>query len=672
MIPRGTLRLRLALACAALAGAALAAASRLPAQEPGPPADSLADLDIEQLARIRISSASRRLEAAARATAAVFVITRDDIRRTGATTLPDALRLAPGLQTAAISARSWAITSRGFAEQSPNKLLVLLDGRAIYSPLFAGVFWDVQDLVLADVERIEVILGPGATLWGSNAVNGVINVITRPATDTRGGLLGIRGGTAQHLTATGRYGLDLGATGGLRVYGRFVDRAPSRLAGGDGGEDDWQQGQGGFRLDIDPTPNDRLTLQGDVYTASGGQVVTRAVPAPPFTEVLQDELDARGANLLGRWTHEFREAHELRLQVYFDRAIREIPTSFGRVAVNTLDLDLQHRFPLAARHDFLWGVGYRLNADTISGTFTTGLVPNARSTHLVTAFAQDEITLARDRWYFTLGAALERNDFSGAELQPNVRLLWTPGSRHTIWSSVSRAVRIPSRLDADVRVGAQVVPGTPPTLVRFDGNEEFDSEELIALELGWRAEPAPPVSLDLSVYYHWYDRLRSVSPLPVTLADGFGVQPFEVRNDLRGHAYGGTLAAIWRPASSVLLRGSYTFLAMGVSLDPSAAPGSTPNVNPGFNPRHQGALRSSIALPRGVELDASFRYVGELASPPISDYLQADARLGWALRPELTVALVGRDLLTPRHAEFPGLPQREIQRRAELQLEWRF
>jgi iron complex outermembrane recepter protein len=656
-----------------LCAAALAAALVPPlfAQEPAGADQPLADLDIEQLARIRVRSVSRRLEPAATAAAAIFVISRDDIRRSGASTLPEALRLAPGLQVARVTARDWSITSRGFAEQSPNKLLVLIDGRAVYSPLFAGVFWDVQDLAMEDVERIEVILGSGATLWGSNAVNGVINVITRPATESRGGLLGLRGGTAQHVTATGRYGFDLGHSGGMRVYGRFMDRAPSRVAG-EAGEDDWQQGQGGFRIDLNATARDRLTFQGDIYAGSGGLNVQRALPTAPFSETVLDELEASGGNVLGRWTHSLSEGHALEIQSYFDRSVREVPAAFGRVAVNILDVEVQHGFALGARHEFLWGAGYRLNADTISGTFTTTLVPAARSTHLITAFAQDQIALVDDRFHVTVGAKLERNDFSGVELQPNLRLLWTPGERHTAWAALSRAVRIPSRLDADIRFVAQVVPGTPPVLVRFEGDEEFDSEELIALEGGWRAELHRTFALDLSLYYNWYDRLRSVGPLPPVLEGGFGVQPLIVRNDLAGESWGGTLVASWRPAPRLLLRGSYTYLNMDVALEEDAPPGSIPNVNPGFNPEHQAMLRASVSLPRRVELDAIVRYVGELPNPPVSDYLEADARLGWTVQPNLSVGLVGRDLLSARHPEFSSAPQREIQRRAELQVEWRF
>ena len=632
----------------------------------------VADLDIEQLGRIRITSAARRPEPASRASAALFVITRDDIRRSGAVSLPEALRLAPGLQVARVTARDWSITARGFAEQSPNKLLVLVDGRAVYSPLFAGVFWDVQDVVLEDVDRIEVILGSGATLWGSNAVNGVINVITRPATDTRSRLVALRGGTADHLGATGRWGTGLGAAGALRVYGRYRDREGSRFGNGSEAEDDWRQGQGGFRLDFDASPRDRLTVQGDAYSGNGGQLIRRALLEPPFTETVDDELDADGANLLGRWTRRSGDRSELQVQAYFDHATRTVPSSFGRVAVDIADVELQHRVPLGRRHDVVWGVGYRLNRDSLSGTFPLRLEPGARTTHLATAFAQDEIELAASRWYLTLGAKLERNTFSGVELQPNLRVLWLPSPSHTVWSAVSRAVRIPSRLDTDISFIAQVVPTSPPLVLRFEGDEGFRSEELVSWEAGWRAHLHPTVSVDASLYYAWYDRLRSLrSMAPVTEGD-VTVQPVTIANDARGDAYGGTLALHWFPRRSIRVQASYTLLEMDVSLYDDAPPGSTANVSPGFNPEHQGAIRAALAFPRGVELDLALRYVGELPSPRIPDYLEADARLGWTIRPGLTVAVLGRDLLADRHPEFSSAPQREVPRRGEIQLEWRF
>jgi iron complex outermembrane recepter protein len=652
---------------------AVAAATRAAAQQPEREPD-LADLDIEELGRIRITSTSRRPEPASRAAAAVYVITREDIRRAGAGSLPEALRLAPGLQVARVTARDWSITSRGFAEQSPNKLLVLIDGRAVYSPLFAGVFWDVQDVPLEDVERIEVILGPGATLWGSNAVNGVINVVTRPAADSRGGLVSARAGTSDHLRATGRWGAAIGARSSLRAYGTFVDRAPSRLAGGGLGDDDWQQGQGGARLDWEPGDRDRVTLQGDLYGGSGGQLVTSAVLGPPFAETVDDELDTGGGNLLARWSRRLGETSDLQVQGYYDRAVRKVPSSFGRVAVDIADLELQHHFIPHPRHDLIWGVGYRLNSDTISSDFPITLLPPARTTHLVTGFVQDEIALSPERWYVTLGTKLEHNDFTGVEVQPNVRLLWRPDARHTAWSAVSRAVRIPSRLDADVRFVASVLPvTTPPTIVRFDGNEDFDSEEAITWEGGWRAQLLPAVSADLSLYYAWYDRLRSVTPLAPFVEDGVIVQPAQVDNDARGHAYGGTLTATWHPRPALRLVGSYTLLRMAVETRDDAPPGSIPNVNPGFNPQDQAALRGSLTLPRGLEADLALRYVGELPGPQrIPSYIEADARIGWVARPGLSLGLAGHDLLHDQHAEFFSVPQRFIQRRAELQVEWRF
>jgi len=654
-------------------GLTLAAATGAAAQQPAREPD-LADLDIEELGRIRITSTSRRPEPASRAAAAVYVITREDIRRAGASSLPEALRLAPGLQVARVTARDWSITSRGFAEQSPNKLLVLIDGRAVYSPLFAGVFWDVQDVPLEDVDRIEVILGPGATLWGSNAVNGVINVITRPAGDSRGGLLTARAGTSDHLRATGRWGSVLSQRASLRAYGTFVDRSPSRRSGGSLGEDDWQQGQGGARLDWEPGERDRVTLQGDLYGGSGGQLVTGALLTPPFSETVEDELHTGGGNALARWSRRLGENSDLQVQGYYDRAVRKVPSSFGRVAVDVADLELQHHLVPHPGHNLIWGVGYRLNSDTISASFPITLIPPARTTHLLTGFAQDEIALRPDRWYVTLGTKLEHNGFTGVEVQPNLRLLWLPGARHTVWSAVSRAVRIPSRLDADVRFVASVLPiTTPPTIVRFDGNEDFDSEEAVTWEGGWRAQLFPALSADLSLYYAWYDRLRSVNLLAPTVEGGFIVQPAEVANDARGHAYGGTLTATWHPRPSLRLLGSYTLLRMKVEPRDDAPPGSTPNVNPGFNPDDQASLRGSLTLPRGLEADLALRYVGELPGPGrIPSYVEADARIGWVVRPGLTLGLAGHDLLHDQHAEFFSTPRRFVQRRAELQAEWRF
>ena len=654
--------------------ALVAPASVVAAQEPEAPAASasLADLDIEQLAGIRITSASRREEPIAEAATAVFVITGEDIRRAGATSIPEALRLAPGLQVARLTARDWSVTARGFAEQSPNKLLVLVDGRAVYSPLFAGVFWDAQVVPMEDVERIEVILGPGATLWGSNAVNGVINVTTRAAGDTRGGLVALRAGTAEPVGATARYGVSLGRRVGARVYGTYFDRDPSRLTDGAEGEDGWAFGQGGFRVDAAPEERTTLTLQGDLYDGSGDQTARLVTPDPPFAQLVLGRRMVRGGNVLGRLTRRFGEAADLQVQAYYDRAVRDQPPTTGRVTVDIGDVEVKLHRGFASRHDLVAGIGVRTVSDELEPTFGTQLLPARRTTHLLTAFAQGQIEVVPERWTMTVGAKVEENGLSGLEVQPNLRLRWTPASHHTVWGAVSRAVRVPTRLDTDVLFVTQVIPGSPSTLVRVEGNEAFESEELVAGEIGYRGEVAQTLSLDISAYYSSYDRLRSITPLAPTAEGGFAIVPITIDNRAQGHAYGGTLAATWRPRAGFLLRGSYTLLEMEVALVEGAPAGAVANVNAGFNPRHQAAVTGYVALPHALELHLAGRYVGELPDPRVPGYIEADARLGWRIREELSLAVVGRDLLSRRHPEFTSLPLREIPRRAEVQLEWRF
>ena len=636
------------------------------------PDESLADLSIEQLAGIRIGSASRRLQPVSHAATAIFVITREDMRRAGAATVADALRLAPGLQVARVTSRDWSITARGYAEQSPNKMLVLIDGRAVYSPLFAGVFWDVQSVPLEDVERIEVIEGSGATLWGSNAVNGVINIVTRRAPSTRGGMVALRTGTAAHIGGTARYGADLGGGAAVRFYGSFADREPSRLTDGTSGEDDWQLGQGGFRLDATLSERGRLTVQGDAYAGSGDQLARLVTPDPPFAAVVLGRREVSGANLLARWTHTMGPRSEVQARAYYDRAVRDQLPSTGRVAVDIFDFEALQRLTVGDRHSLVWGAGYRLVSDELDPTFGVALVPDGRTIHLVTAFAQDEIALVPERFFVTLGAKLERNDLSGVELQPNARLRWMFTPRHTLWSAVSRAVRVPTRLDSDIRVVSQVIPGTPDTYVRVDGNENFESESIVAAELGYRGEVHRTLSVDLNGFYSWGDRLRSVHPLTPVQENGITIQRLTIGNDAKAESYGGTIAANWRPVGPLFLRGSLSLLEMEVELQEGAATGAVANVNPGFNPASFASLSSYITLPAGFELYAAARYVGALESPPVDEYVQADARLGWRATPQLSIGLLGQDLFAGQHAEFSSLPQREIQRRVELQVEWRF
>ncbi|HEU4829262.1 MAG TPA: TonB-dependent receptor [Gemmatimonadales bacterium] len=629
-------------------------------------------MDIEALGRITVTSASRGPEPVSHASTAIFVITREDMRRAGATSIPDALRLAPGLQVARVTARDWSVTARGFAEASPNKLLVLVDGRPVYSPLFAGVFWDVQAWPIADVDRIEVILGPGATLWGSNAVNGVINIITRSAAVTRGGRVSARTSTDAPIAAQARYGFGLGAASALRIYGMYSSREASKFPDGTEADDDWERGQGGFRFDSELGASDHLTIQGDAYAGAGDQVARRVMVEPPYAEFVPGRREVSGGNVLARWTRTLNQRSELRVQAYYDRAVRTQLPATGRVAVDIADLEFQHRFAVGQRQNLVWGAGYRRISDELEDLFAIGLVPPARSTYLLTAFAQDEIELVPSRFFATLGAKLERNDFTGLEFQPSARLRWSPSAGHTAWSSVSRAVRIPTRLDTDIRFIANVLPTSPLTLVRIDGNEEFDSESAVAAEAGYRGELSSRFSVDVSAYHSWYAQLRSTHPLPPVTEGEFTVQPVTLGNDASGRTWGGTAAVNWRPATRVLVRASYTRLEMRVTPDADAPPGSQPAINAGANPEQFGSLATYIDLPANLELHLIGRYVGELTAPVVAEYVEAGARLGWRVTPDLSIALRGENLLHDRHAEFPAAPQREMPRRGELHVEWRF
>jgi iron complex outermembrane receptor protein len=638
----------------------------------GAPED-LGDLDLEQLAQVRVTSVARRPEALSQAPAAIFVITRDEIRRSAAKSLPEALRLAPGLQVARVGSREWAISSRGFNERSSNKLLVLVDGRAVYTPLFAGVFWDVQDPPLIDIERIEVILGPGAALWGSNAVNGVINVITRSALESRGGTVKVFTGSEERIGGTVRYGMSVAPGVALRAYGRYLNLSPAELANGDDASDDWRLGQAGFRLDAERGTRDRFTLDAAGYSGSGGEPLQLAVPAAPFTARFNDDVDVKGGHLLGRWSRQLGSSSDFALQAFFDHTVRTEPNFIGRARVDLLDVDFQHRFQAGKLHDLVWGAGYRRISDDISGAFVISFLPRARTTHLFTGFVQDEIAVTPTQWRLTLGTKFEHNTFSGLEVQPNVRLRWMPTARHTLWGAVSRAVRIPSRVDTDLFENASIRPGSPPTLIRAVGSEDFNAERLIAYEVGYRATPAPQISLDVALFYNDYDRLRTLNPLPPFTEGGFVVVPLTFGNDAEGRTYGGTVSGTWRPGALLRVQASYTYLRMFLETRAGTF-AATSDTRPDLNPRHEASLRSAFNLPSNIEVDGALRYVSEIFN--VSDYLQADVRLGWSVRSNLAISIDAKDLFSPRHLEFASpsfLPEvRHIPRRGSLQVRWNF
>jgi iron complex outermembrane receptor protein len=646
------------------------------AQEVGRSPDDIASLDIEELARIKVTSVARRSELYTEAAAAVSVITREDIRRSGATTLPEALRLVPGLQTARLGTRDWAVSARGFNDQTTNKLLVLIDGRAVYSPFFAGVFWDVQHVPLSDVERIEVIRGPGATLWGANAVNGVINVTTRSAAETQGGTLELLGGTSDRGTGSARYGFRLGNSASARVYGMGTREPSVDLADGSEAPEDWTLGQGGFRADW-AGERRSFTLQGDVYRGEGDQRYRLVTDAPPNVGIFDLEADVHGFNLLGRVTGRVGAGSEYVVQAYYDEAVRKQPDFYGRVAVRTADLDLQYHIPLGTRHDLLVGAGYRRVSDDISGSFILRFEPSSRGTDLFTGFVQDHIALVPQRLSLILGTKLEHNAYTGVEVQPNVRALWQAAPGHAVWAAVSRSVRSPSRTDVDVVATGAVVPGSPRTFIQALGTEEFRTERLVAYELGYRATPHPRVSFDLAAYYNDYDHLRSVVRQAPIIADTLIIVPLHVRNDFQGRTWGGELSVTLRLARRWRVRANYALLEVDVEPRADAPVGAVTDVVPGLNPTHQASLWSSMDLPYGIELDAIGRYVSALDTPqPVSDYLTADAQVSWRATPTLRAGVLGQDLLQRRHVEFRPpqgvVEQRYVPRRVSAFLSWRF
>ena len=631
--------------CLLLAAAPAAAAG----EEPRPPASDLKRLSLEQLMEIDVTSVSRRSEPVSGAAAAIAVITGEDIRRSGATNIPDALRILASLQVAQSNGNTWAISSRGFNTTTANKLLVLIDGRSIYTPLFSGVFWDVQDVPLEDIERIELIRGPGATLWGANAVNGVINILTKSARDTEGTLVSLGAGVEQRALVTARQGGSLGEGASYRAYGRYSYADSLARANGDSARDPLRRGQAGFRLDREDRGAGSLTFQGDAYHGLAGQTV-----------VVTADTVLDGANLLGRWTHNYAENSGSDLQVYYDYTHREIPRWFEEHR-HTLDLDYQHRLPFGARHEVVWGAGYRVTHDQVGNSPGVAFLPDRVTESLFSAFAQDEIVLA-SHLRLTLGTKLEHNHWTGFELQPSARFAWTPNERRTLWGAVSRAVRTPTRYDEDIVFYA------PNGSQILGGSSAFKAEEMLAWELGYRIQPRTGMLVDLAAFYNVYDNLRSYEP-----AAPPAVFPYHFGNKLAADTWGIEARASVQATSWWRLHAAYAWLGKNLTLDPGSYDPTDGKLE-GNDPRSRFTLRSQMDLARGFELDGTLRYMGRLPSPVVPAYTELDLRLGWQATDRLELSLVGRNLLHARHPELgPPTPLREeVQRGAFGKVTWRF
>ena len=603
------------------------------------PAKDLADLSLEELSNIEVTSVSRRSERLADAAASIFVISGDDIRRAGVTSLPEALRLAPNLQVARTDANSYAISARGFNNSIGNKLLVLVDGRTIYTPLFSGVFWDAQDVMLEDVERIEVISGPGATLWGANAVNGVINVITRAARDTQGTLVSAGAGNLERGTAV-RHGGKFGADGHYRIYGKYFDRDNTERADGSPVRDGWDKGQLGFRADWGGSDRS-FTVQGDAYRGE----LEQALPGTTRVE---------GLNLLGRWQQRLGDGSDLRVQTYYDRAERDQPGAF-RQEIDTFDVELQHGLKPMGKHRFLWGAGYRHAQDRVTNSAALAFLPADRNLNWWNVFLEDDITL-RQGLDLTVGAKLESNDYTGVEVLPNIRLAWKLSPDRLVWGAVSRAVRAPARLDRDF-----FVPGNAPFLLK--GGPNFKSEVSNVIELGYRAQPSRRVFYSVTAFHHEHDRLRSIEPAP-----GGG---FVLDNKIEGSTYGVEAWGNYRVTESWRLSGGLVLLKQNLRLKPDSLDVAGVSAL-GNDPTHQWTLRSAFDITPRHEFDVMVRHIGALPDPGVPAYTAVDARLAWRARRNLEISLTLNNLLDAQHPEFGDPATRsEFERSIFLKVLWR-
>ncbi len=648
--------------------------------------EAFLELPLEDLLSMKVTSVSRKKQQLNEVASAVYVITRDDIRRSGVTNIPEALRMAPGIQVSRIDANKWAIASRGFASQFTNKLLVLIDGRTVYSPAYSGVYWDAQDTLLEDIERIEVIRGPGATVWGSNAVNGVINIITRNAADTRGGLAVAGTGNEERGLAGLRYGGELKKDIYGRAYLKYNKRDESYAPAYDSSAgDDWRALRGGFRIDGAQAGGNSWTLQGDAYENHENQQLNiwkdpadpaNAAYAPFYLQPgVPSSVDSSGWNLLGRWKQQLSDDNNLSLQVYYDHTRRA--ETFITQEHNTLDIDFQHQFGLGQRHDIIWGLGYRRIEDRFDNSFMVAFEPGEKGLNLFSAFVQDEIAL-HDKVRLTLGSKFERNEYTGLETQPSARMVWQPSERMTFWGAVSRAVRTPSRLEESANIISLIYPLPSPTVFRVYGNEDFKSEILMAYEAGWRFQAREDLSLDLAIFFNDYDRLQTFERLNASVPlsdDTFG-------NGMTATSRGLELAADWRAREWWRLVATYSYLNVSATLAPASTDITGSNkVAEGSSPGSQYSLRSMMDLGERFNLDIWVYHVGDLKRTSFSyrqsvpNYTSVNARLAWRPRAHVELSLTGHNLADNRHPEFIGENidiRSEVERSVYAQLRWDF
>jgi iron complex outermembrane receptor protein len=609
-------------------------------------AAELKKLSLEQLLQQEITTASRKPQSLNEVPAAIEVLSNEDIHRSGVTSIADALRLATGVHVARMNTGTWAVSARGFNTTAANKMQVFMDGRSVYTPLFSGVFWDVQDYVLDDIDRIEVLRGPNATLWGANAFNGVINIITKSAKDTQGVYLNAGAGNEDPGFGSVRYGGKLGEETYYRAYVKLRTRDSMAFGNGDSAHDASIFGQTGFRVDSRLSDENSLMAQGDFYDGRYGR--------NGFRDTVVD-----GGNLLTRLTREWDATSSLQVQGFYDHTHRRVYQQFEE-ELHTFDIDALYRRELNERNEIMSGINYRLYDDHISNPIPQifGFFPPEKSFQYLNGFLQYEYQFVPRKVALTVGSKFEHNDFSGFEYQPGARLAWTPSANNTVWAGVSRAVRTPTRFEEGLQIN---VPGFV-LQPRYD----FKSEKVIAYEIGWRSHPTAKLGLDVAAYFNDYDDLRSQER-----ASG-PAGPIMLRNQFEGEGYGVESAVEYAPLDWWRLRLSYTYLEKQI-YPMRGSTDLTRGVGEGNDPHHFGYLRSSWDLPKNVFLDAIVRYVTELPDPRVPGYVELDLRLAWRPRKNLEFALTGLNLIQSRHEEFgPVLGREEVERSGYIEVTWSY
>ncbi|KQC08160.1 MAG: hypothetical protein APR62_05325 [Smithella sp. SDB] len=638
----------------------------------------LTEMSIEELMNIEVTLVSKEPERYFNTPAAIYVITNEDIRRSGATSIPEALRMAPGVDVERIDSNKWAISVRGTASRLTRTVLVLIDGRSIYTPIFGGVYWEDNDVMLSDVERIEIVRGPGGTYWGANAISGIVNVITKSAKDTQGGLVSLGAGTLERIFGNVRYGGKNDRGLYYRVYAKYSDRDGLNHDNPDRDKyDEWQTGQMGFRVDKDLSEKDSLTVHGDFHSARIGLYDSVSSYSAPYSQILADKEDSYGGNVVARWQRKLSEKSDLAFQIYYDKVNhRDILYDSD---TDIVDFDFQHRLPWIWRQQITWGVGYRFINSKTSGLDTSFFRPEDETFNLYSFFIQDDIELVKNRLHFILGSKIEHNDVTGFVIQPSARLLWTPTREQTFWAAASRAVRTPSRFDYEYQntTFGGLVGGVVPAYSRVIYLND-KPQDLIAYELGHRITFGSKFSLDTAVHYDIIFETPSIEyalPSPhyyieTTPAPAHYVVPYNVDHKLMVKTFGGEISAEYRPFTWWRLTASQSIFYLHIFKDADSTDMRSIDDLEKATPRHQSILRSYIDLPANMNLSAMFRYVDNIPTLDIPSYCSLDVRLAWKVKPNIELSVVGQNLLDNEHPE--NSVENEIPRSFYLKMQWQW